>query len=227
MPSCRRYCSARAPARPEGRACLRRAERHMRRATTGGVARHPGRAATRQGVITFQTGQRIHAEPECISSRIDLGAAVVDRHGHSRRGVGRNHLADLTSRRRVADKTEGFRRATRNQRNRIGHRCPQRLDSRGIADQSQSEGRHLTHFLIGVGLQQPDERRHTLGQSHAADGNRRTAPDARFAIAQQENEIGWRRWWRNRNAACLRHRCRQNGCARVAQNPLIFETDDP
>ena len=51
--------------------------------------------------------------------------------------------------------------------------------------EAEREGRHLPNFRIGVGLQQPDKLRHAIGQTDSANRQRRSAANARLAIAQQ------------------------------------------
>ena len=104
--------------------------------------------------------------------------------------MGGHHLADGGRRRDVVQQSERLGGAAGDERERIGHRGAQRLDGRLIADQPERERRHLPHFGIRVGLQQPDERRHAFRQSDAADGDRGAAANARFGSSSRRIKSG-------------------------------------
>ena len=120
----------------------------------------------RERLVRFQARQRVDAEPECVGRRrrprrgshpAPCAAAAPTWAATSLPIAG----ADAAS----SDQAERFGRAAGDERRRIGHGGAQRLDGRWIADQAERERRHLPHFGIRVGLQQPDERRHAFGQA--------------------------------------------------------------
>ena len=181
----------------------------------------------RKCVEVLQPCQRVHAQPECVCRRIDLGPSIVRRDGCRRRGVRRHHLSDRGRRSGVVQQPKRLGRTSSHQRHRIGHRGPQRLDGRWIADQTERERRHLPHFGIGVCLQQAHERRDALRQSHAADRDRRSAANACLGVVEQPNQIRRRRRSRKNRALVLRNRRRRDRHGRIAEHPLIFQAEHP
>ena len=108
----------------------------------------------RKCVEVLQPCQCVHTQPERVRCRIDLGPSIVRRDGRRRGGVRCHHLSDHGRGSRVVQQPKCLGRTSCHQRHRIGHRGPQRLDGRWIADQTERERRHLPHFGIGVCLQE-------------------------------------------------------------------------
>ena len=102
-----------------------------------------------------------------------------------------------------------------------------------VADEAQREGRHLPHFGVAVAGQHRGQRRHAVGQPHAADGQRRAAAHAALRVLQQPDEVRRRRRRGRRlpAAAALRGRCRGRGDGGRrrgrAEDALVLELKDP
>ena len=132
------------------------------------------------------------------------------------------------SRSRVADHSERFGRAAGDERQRIGNCGAQRLNGRRIADQPEREGGHLPHLWIRVALKQPDERRNasgnpTLPTASAARRRMRASPSPNSRTRSGGGGGGGRRHcgFPGEPAAAT------IGTWRVAENPLIFQPQNP
>ena len=117
----------------------------------------------RQLVVSVQTDQREHRQPQCPNRRIADRVAVGARRLGHRSGLNdrRGHLADRIRRGSIADQPKRLGRAALHERGGITQRGNQRIARGRIADQTEAERRHLPHFRVRIG-EELRERRHAF-----------------------------------------------------------------